>query len=405
LASSHTHTHTHTHTHKILMNDFLQCKIKFNVQDFYGPPHMKKQVWIARYYSEIQAKKIVHTQIINENQIQNMNKQLDSMFKEMKATEIEEADKNDIHDIDIDDNENENALNRNRIGFIAFALSCHPRVKDRLSTLGFSNVQYYVSPEDNVDVDHQNRASSSTSTGTIEDIDCVSSQIINRRVTSKGDLVVTYNVEVLDQNHNPLCRLIRHDLEHKLEYINYDNEGDYTNTCSPHSHESNTSISSLSLNKMDKNIDMNIDEMKIQSFIEDGTYIELSKDEFVSPSVIDTFTCSSYQSPEMETELEVEVETSSSMQVPPSLHLFYHCFMSMSISDLNEHENENIEVKVDDAMFHGQMMSSTKLVRNIYQLSKADNRNLKSGQKSYMSTIHDKDDDVLLSTVFFSRYY
>lgn len=167
--------------------------------DFIGPPHMKQRHWQLKFHDHILAKKRSRVQTIDKDVIHKVQSLLAS-----------------VHDSYSSQHTSSNFLNT--LMFIAISSSCHARHEDLLANLGFSNVKVFNNANENP--------------SNFEDAAYTSSQIIGRRLTSTGQVIVTYKVQILDENFQTLCEVERRLLERKLTFDDHANEGVY-----PHTHD------------------------------------------------------------------------------------------------------------------------------------------------------------------------
>ena len=162
--------------------------------DFIGPPHMKQRHWQLKFHDHILAKKRSHVQTIDKDVIRRAQSLLAR-----------------VHDAYTSQQTSSNFLNT--LMFLAISSSCHARHEDLLANLGFSNIKVFNDANNNP--------------SNFEDAAYTSSQIIDRRLTSAGQVIVTCKVQVLDENFQTLCELERRLLERKLRFDDHTNEGMY----------------------------------------------------------------------------------------------------------------------------------------------------------------------------------
>eukprot|EP01083_Nonionella_stella_P042591 114986_1 len=157
--------------------------------DFVGPPHMKQFHWTLQYHDAIRSKKTTHTQFVDQSIIP----QVHSLLSQAASHKAEEF--------------------TNILLFLALSTTCHARHEDLLANLGFSNIQL-------------------SQNANIQDATYVSSQIIGRRLTSAGKVIVTTKVQILNRDHETICELERRLFERKLSFDEYANEGIYSHMLS-----------------------------------------------------------------------------------------------------------------------------------------------------------------------------
>ena len=153
--------------------------------DFVGPPHMKQKHWYLKHHDNIRSKATTHIESVD-----------DTTLSRVPVLLSEAKNMNDGFEGGEDTNATEFL---NTLVMISLSTTCHPRHNDLIANLGFSNVK--VSPNKSY-----------------RDARYVSSQIIGRRQTSSGYVIVTTKVQILDESHQTLCELERRLVERKLEF-------------------------------------------------------------------------------------------------------------------------------------------------------------------------------------------
>lgn len=278
---------------------------KGSKDDFIGPPHMKQKLWATQYHCMIQSKKVVHSMSIDHSILS-------------KAGYFLSMDKTKCFSVNGDSNNRNHFLNM--LNFLVMSTCCHPRHKDLLFNLGFSSV--VVSKDMN------------GNPRSYEDASFVSSQIVGRRITSSGDLIVVYKVHILDSKHQTLCELERKFLERKLPFDEFTDEGLYP-------HVENSMINGFSHTKT-KDVHKMIESATIMHS-QDFTTIDLKRHNDY---------CSILG-------LDAPVHRNDSPAIASTLHLSHHALNSISTLDMKHYE-------ITDCVFHSPMKPDAACKRMLF---------------------------------------
>jgi len=224
--------------------------------------------------------------------------------------------------------------------YFAFASSCHPRHHNLIANLGYSNVEI-TNLEGREDF-------------ALDKMQIASSQIVGRRVTSNGSLLVTYKVEIMNNDYEVLFSATRHFLEKKLVFDDTANEGK-----APH-------VTTFCHQRWNQS--------EIRGFIESSDRV--SSHIFKSPSLdVHKQYCQIL-------DLDAPLHHKEKQPTVPSL-------LHFSCHDLSS-AGEDIE-SFQDITYYLQMKPSTSYKRCLYSL----------GENSRLSVVEDVDGDIF-STAFYT---
>ena len=290
-------------------------------EDFVGPPHMKQMHWYLKYHDSILAKATTHIESVDDL-VLSRGPELLSLARGEDANASEFL---------------------KTLVMISLSTTCHPRHHDLIANLGFSNVKLYQKGGK-----------------TYRDARYVSSQIIGRKQTSSGNVIVTTKVQILDEAHQTLCELERRLIERKLEFDCNANEGMYS-----HLSEDLKSYTRMTVERVSSLIDQStlIESTAIKSVPEDTHYKYCSLLNLDAPLH------------------HVEEPT-----VPSTLHLSHHAldgFKNLSFKNIT---------------FHAPMKSSVEYEVSTYRISTAVEEN--DDSTSYLSVLRDGEGKILSSVLF-----
>ena len=241
---------------------------------------------------------------------------------------------------------------RDILGFISLASSCHPRHGDIIANLGYSNIAFCYDIEDII---NENYSSSK-----LDETVFVSHQVLSRRPTSNGAVVTTCKVEILNEKYEPLCTLFRRLLEKILPFEHFPDEGDELHCEIPKPRR---------------------DKGEIRALMKTGKLLVKENIKSPNPSLHYDY-CSLMN---LDAPLHYAAGDSTHIPTIPSMiHFACHGLCSNG--------------GFDDVTFHNQMKPSTPYTRCIYAIGES----VVPGTFSYLSVIQDENRSIF-STVFFER--
>ena len=264
--------------------------------DFVGPPHMKQKHWYLNYHDSIRSRATTHIESVNDTTLSRVSVLLAEAKSMNCGFERGEEDTNTTEFL-------------NTLVMISLSTTCHPRHNDLIANLGFSNVK--VSPNQSY-----------------LDARYVSSQIIGRQQTSAGSVIVTRQVQVIDETHQTLCELEIRLVERKLEFDDNEDDGMYS-----HLTEDIKNYKRMTVER-------------VESMIEQSTLIE-------SKSIKSVPTDIHYQYCDL-LHLDAPLHHVEEPTVPSTLHLSHH-----ALDDF-----ENLSFK--NITFHAPMKSGQEYVATTY---------------------------------------
>ena len=335
--------------------------------DFIGPPHMKNYLWVARYGDEILAKKVNHLEEVDSSILQPLWDIFDSVCgrgtkKQLLLSNVDDikldssstrplvsAVGNKASKGTFDDKpkelevSNSNTEFLNTLMLIALASRCHPRNNDLLANLGYSSIC------------HNDLSKSFT------DASAVTSQIIGRKSTSNGNVIVTTNIQIVDKTNQTICQLNRKLMEKKLELDDHADEGIYSHV--------------LDLdNNTEEAIDERVTAEHIQDLLNEADLLE-SPTEFISVSE------AAHKEFCKLLNLDAPLHhLGGSSTVPSTLHLSHHNLTDIDIESM----------KFSNVSFQAPMKLSTPYKRSRYSIGDG---------KLVLSIIHDEAETILSSVI------
>ena len=158
--------------------------------DFVGPPHLKQKHWYLKHRDNILGMATTHIESVNDDMLSRVPMLL-SEAKNMNGGIVGEEDTNASEFM-------------NTLVMISLSTTCHPRHNDLIANLGFSNVKLSLNVDELANPYCNARFASS--------------QIIGRKQTSSGNVIVTTQVQIFDQAHQTLCWLDMRLIERQLEF-------------------------------------------------------------------------------------------------------------------------------------------------------------------------------------------
>jgi hypothetical protein len=328
--------------------------------DFIGPPHMKKYLWNLRYGEEILAKKVNHLEEVDASIVQpvweifNIVIGRGTQKQLMRNKESKGKTDKETHDLEVS-NSNSNFLNT--LMLIALASRCHPRNNDLLANLGYSNICHY---------DHSK---------SFKDASAVASQIIGRKSTSSGNIIVTTNIQIIDKMNQTICQLDRKLMEKKFDFDNHANEGLYSHILDSNNNNSNNNlITAPVVSSSEELFDKRITAERIQDLLNKADLLE-SPTKFISVSeAVHKEFCKLLK---LDAALHHLGGTST---VPSTLHLSHHNLTNTDIESM----------KLKNVTFQAPMKLSTPYKRSKYSIDDG---------KLVLSIIHDKKEAVISSVI------
>lgn len=300
--------------------------------DFICPPHMKQKYWDLKHHDDIRGKTTVHFENVDKGVLSRLSSFVSEAQSKNKVSRIPDINTN-----------NEDFTNT--LVMIALSTTCHPRHKDILANLGFSNIKI-KNNDDGSAKSHR-------------DASYVASQIIGRKLTSSGNLIVTTRVQILNKYHDTLCELERRLMECKLPLDSDANEGMY---CHLNDEEKNYKRMTLK---------------DITSMIDQATLIESKPIRSISSEVHIQY-CK-------ELHLDAPLHHTEEPTVPSTLHLSHHALENYTDLTLN------------NVTFHAQMKPDSQYTVSIYALL---NHEMEDGLTTYLSVLNDSDDRIFSSVLF-----
>ena len=288
--------------------------------DFIGPPHTKQKHWDLKHHDDIRGKTTVHIQNVDNDVLSRL-----SSF-------LSEAQPN-TEDF------------TNILVMVALPTTCHPRHKDLLANLGFSNVK--TSKNDD------------GSAKSFRDASYVASQIIGRKLTSSGKLIVTTKVQILNKDHDNLCELERRLMERRLPFESNADEGMY---CYLNEEERNYKRMTLK---------------DITSMMEQAALIESKPIQSISLKAHFQY-CK-------ELHLDAPLHHTEHPTVPSTLHLSHHA--------LENYTN----LTLTNITFHAQMKPDSQHIVRVYALL---NHEVEDGATTQLSVLNDSDGRIFSSVLF-----
>ena len=300
--------------------------------DFIGPPHMKQKLWDLKYHDDIRGKTIVHIENVDKGVLSRLSSFLSESQPKDEVTSIPDINTN-TEDF------------TNTLAMIALSTTCHPRHKDLLANLGFSNIK--ISNNDD------------GSAKSYRDASYVASQIIGRKLTSSGKLIVTTKVQILNKDHDTLCELERRLMERQLQFESNADEGMY---CHLNDEEKNYKRMTLK---------------DITSIIDQATLIQSKPIRSISTEAHFQY-CK-------ELHLDAPLHHTEEPTVPSTLHLSHHAL-----------ENHT-DLTLNNVTFHAQMKPDSQYTVSIYALL---NHKVEDGATAYLSVLNDSDDRIISSVLF-----
>ena len=288
--------------------------------DFIGPPHMKQKHWELEHHDGIRSKTTVHIQNVDNNVLSRL-----SSF-------LSEAQPN-TEDF------------TNILVMVALSTTCHPRHKDLLANLGFSNIK--ISKNDD------------GSAKSFRDACYVASQIIGRKLTSSGNVIVTTKVQILNKDHDTLCELERRLMERKLPFDNNADEGMYCH-----------------LNDEERNY-KRMAVKDIESMIDQATLIQSKPIQSISTEAHFQY-CK-------ELHLDAPLHHTEEPTVPSTLHLSHHALENYT------------DLTLSNVTFHAQMKPDSQYTVQVYALL---NHEVEDGATTYLSVLKNSDGRIFSSVLF-----
>ena len=299
--------------------------------DFVGPPHMKQRHWYLKYHDSIRGKATTHNESVDVLKLSTVPELL-SVARAMNSDSGGDEDSSASEFL-------------NTLVMISLSTTCHPRHHDLIANLGFSNVKLLPNDDGKTYLDAR----------------YVSSQIIGRKLTSSGNMIVTTKVQILDESHQTLCELERRLIERKLEFDCNANEGMYS-----HLSENLKNYKRMTVERVGSLIDQStlIESKSIESVPEDTHYQYCSLLNLDAPLH------------------HVEEPT-----VPSTLHLSHHAL----------HGFKNLSFK--NITFHAPMKSSVEYEVTTYLINK---RVVDEEEDStwYLSVLRDSEGKIFSSVLF-----
>ena len=170
-------------------------------EDFVGPPHLKLMHWDLQYYDHVHSNKVTYMQDIDQSQIPKILSLLSSGSNKRSA-DVDDGTTNVFSGI-----KDEDVSPFMKVLLFLALGNCHDRHEDLLLNLGFSD--FKLGHDDlNLNGDPVSLANASY----------VISQVIGRRVTTKGNVVVTCKIQIMSAKHQTLCTFERRIVERKLHF-------------------------------------------------------------------------------------------------------------------------------------------------------------------------------------------
>ena len=298
-------------------------------EDFVGPPHMKQRHWALMYHDSIRAKTTTHIESVSDTVL--------------SRTPLLLSEANHLNGND-DENFNTSEF-LNTLVMISLSTTCHPRHKDLIANLGFSNIDITMNADGVAN--------------SFRDAKYVSSQTIGRKQTSNGDIIVTAKVQILDESNQTLCELERRLIERRLEFDENADEGMYSH-----------------VDKDVKNYKrMNVEHL--ESLIDQSTLIHSKSIDSVPNDVHDQY-CSLLH-------LDAPLHHVEEPTVPSTLHLSHHA--------LDGFEN----LKFKNITFHAPMKSNVKYTVSAYAVNDAEDS---EDSTLYLSVLRDSKGKIHSSVLF-----